>query len=266
MAKNWTIAEAVTEFQKGNKEAILDIGKRFPLLSNLISQTVAAKSPAAIELLGSLADYNTCNKINSALKAGIEVSDEETDTDEDGSDEAEEKPAKTEKAKAPAAKVEKKESAGTTDYESMGSYPLYQLCKSRSLEVKSKRPKEEYIAALVAADGGKGKAKAKPVVEEEVEDEDEDAVDYSKMSAQDLFKACKKAKIEVEPKKPAKYYIAKLEENEAEEEAPEEEEDWAEEEAPAKATKKPVKAAAAAAAAAKPAKAKAKDDDEDWDI
>ena len=49
--------------------------------------------------------------------------------------------------------------------------------------------------------------------EEEWEDaDDEDVVDYSEMSAKELYQLCKEREIEVAPKKPAKYYINQLEE------------------------------------------------------
>ncbi len=45
--------------------------------------------------------------------------------------------------------------------------------------------------------------------------EDDDVVDYSEMSAQELYKLCKEREIKVAPKKPAKYYINQLEEYDA---------------------------------------------------
>jgi len=56
------------------------------------------------------------------------------------------------------------------------------------------------------------------------EEDDEDVVDYSEMSAQELYKLCKERGIKVAPKKPAKYYINQLEEYDAAQE------DWGEEE------------------------------------
>lgn len=43
-------------------------------------------------------------------------------------------------------------------------------------------------------------------------DDDESEVDYSEMSAQELYKLCKERNIKVQPKKPAKFYIKQLEE------------------------------------------------------
>ena len=52
--------------------------------------------------------------------------------------------------------------------------------------------------------------------DDDFEDEDDwgedDEVDYSEMSAQELYKLCKERDIKVPPKKPAKFYIKQLEE------------------------------------------------------
>ena len=71
------------------------------------------------------------------------------------------------------------------------------------------------------------------------EDADEDEVDYSSMTAPELFKECKKRGIKAELKKPAKYYIGLL--KKADEEAAKDD-DWGEEEEE-KPAKKPAKAA-----------------------
>lgn len=62
--------------------------------------------------------------------------------------------------------------------------------------------------------------------DEEWEDEDEESVvDYSEMSAKELYNLCKERGIEVQPKKPAKFYINQLEEYDAAHEDWEEDED-----------------------------------------
>lgn len=60
----------------------------------------------------------------------------------------------------------------------------------------------------------KGKAKPEPEEDEEdwEEDDEEETVDYSEMSAKELYKLCKERNIEVMTKKPANYYIKLLEE------------------------------------------------------
>lgn len=64
--------------------------------------------------------------------------------------------------------------------------------------------------------------KKKPEPEEEDWDDDDDGetIDYSEMSAKELYQLCKERDIEAEPKKPAKYYIRLLEEYD------QSEEDW----------------------------------------
>lgn len=54
-------------------------------------------------------------------------------------------------------------------------------------------------------------------------DDDDDEVDYSNMTPQELYKECKKRKIDVVPKKSAKYYIKQLEDYDAAQE------DWGDE-------------------------------------
>jgi len=59
---------------------------------------------------------------------------------------------------------------------------------------------------------------------EEDEAEDEESTDYEDMSVKELFKLCKKRKIDVEPKKSQRYYIKKLED------ADQAEDDWEDDE------------------------------------
>lgn len=55
---------------------------------------------------------------------------------------------------------------------------------------------------------------------DEEEEDDEEEIDYSEMSAKELYKMCKEREIECVPKKPAKYYINLLKE------ADKAEDDW----------------------------------------
>lgn len=79
-----------------------------------------------------------------------------------------------------------------------------------------------------------GKKKPEPEEEEwDDEEDEEDAVDYSEMSAKELYKLCKERDIEAAPKKPAKYYITKLEEydekgDDWDEDEEDEDDDWEE--------------------------------------
>lgn len=71
--------------------------------------------------------------------------------------------------------------------------------------------------------------------DEDYDDEDwgdeEEVVDYSEMSAKELYNLCKERGIDVKPKKPTKFYINQLEEYDAAHEDWEDEEDeWEDEE------------------------------------
>ena len=64
-------------------------------------------------------------------------------------------------------------------------------------------------------------------------EEDDDVIDYSDMTAKELYELCKEREIKVQPKKPAKYYINQLEEwDKAQDDWSDEDEDdeWEDEE------------------------------------
>lgn len=108
------------------------------------------------------------------------------------------------------------------------------------------------------------KPAAKKKKAEEDADDEAGEVDYSSMTAPELFKECKKRGIKAELKKPAKYYIGLL--KKADEEAAEDsDDDWGEEEEE-KPAKKPAKAAEKKPAKKETKKAADEDEDEDWDI
>ena len=195
MATNWTLAEATKEILAGNKEAIQDVGRRFPLTANAIASM--GNNTGALTLINAMPDYITARKIEAILKDGVQESDDVEEENEETV--KEEKPAKKEKAEKKPAKKEK--------------------------EVE---PEEETA---------------------------DDSVDYSKMTAVELFKLCKKRGIKVEPKQKADVYIKAL--KAADE--PEDEDDWGKEEEEEKPVKKPSKKAA------KPVK-KEEEEDDDWDI
>lgn len=268
MAKNWKIGEAVEAIQSGNKEDIMDIGKRFPLFA-VAAATVAANAPV-MGILNAIPERVSVRVIETALKDGVvEKDDDEAEVEvkaevKDGTVKGEAKNVKAEtKVEAKPAKKEAKAEAkndGDDDYETKGAYPLYCLCKERGIEVKSKQPKDVYIKALRDADSNAG-SKEEDEAEAEVEAE-EISDSYSKMSAQDLYKECKARKIKAEIKKPAKYYadLLRADDEAAEAETEEESDDWDDEPAKPEAKAKP----AAKKEEKKPAKAK--DDDDDWDI
>lgn len=110
------------------------------------------------------------------------------------------------------------------NYSNMSPRELYDLCEERGIEAEPKNPKDYYVNLLEEYDANKD--------DEEVEDEDSwddeddsNAVDYFDMSAKELFKLCKERNIEAELKKPEKYYINLLQENDKAHDEWEDEED-----------------------------------------
>lgn len=58
-------------------------------------------------------------------------------------------------------------------------------------------------------------------------DQDGDMIDYSELSPKELFKLCKERKIDVEPRKPQKYYIKQLEAaDQAEDDWSDDDDEW----------------------------------------
>lgn len=153
MAKNWKVGEAVRAIMSGNKEDILDIGRRFPLFLNLASQT----NEAGAKLLDCVPDYVTARKIEAVLKGDVT-------SDEGGEDTGDVGEEKTEKAKTK--KTEKKD-----EYTGKSPKELYELCKSRGLKVEAKKPAEVYIKALKDDDAKKAKAEAAKKEDDDWEDE-----------------------------------------------------------------------------------------------
>ena len=145
MAKNWKVGEAVRAIQAGNKEDIMDIGRRFPLFANLAAQV----NEAGVAMLDCVPEYCTARKIESVLKGDVQESG-------DGEDEAAEdeapvkKPAKEEK-KAPVKKAAAKKEESGDDLESKSAKELFDMCKEAGLKVKPKQDKSVYIEALKAA-------------------------------------------------------------------------------------------------------------------
>lgn len=293
MAKNYTIAEAAQIIAENrDHEALTDLGKRYPLLTQKIARVAVKAGEDFVDLMSFMPEYLSANKVNSSIKKMLdEALDAEDIDDEDVEDEAEEKPAKKATPKKAAKKVADEEDedddaeAGSYDYDSMNNAKMYKLLGEMG---KRKDCKEKYgdlshdsMLKYLKKYGPKSDASGE-ADDEDVEDDTDDG--YEGKSAVELYKLCKQRKIKAEQKKPAKYYIGLLkkadEEAAAEAEAKdaEEDEEWddEEEEAPKKAAKK----APAKKAAAKPAKKAAKksepedaddedaddDDDEEWEI
>lgn len=251
MAKNWTMAEVANVIATNgiNNEDLMDFGRRFPVTTNLITAALAGDKEAIKIVFGAIPAYVTMGKMEKNFKeatdSDVEDADVEDTEDADNNEEAE----ATE--------------SGEKDYSSMNNKEL--KAELRKAGFKSADIKGKNKAAMLAMLNG-----AAPVAEEAADDDKEEAeeteeatVDYSKMSAKELYKICKSKGIDVEQKKPAKYYIDAI--NAAEGDDEEEADEWEEEEtAPMNKPAKPAKATAkpAAKAKAKPAKS----EDEEWDI
>lgn len=81
-------------------------------------------------------------------------------------------------------------------------------------EEEEEQPKRK--AKPAPSKPAKGKRRPEPEEEEEDEDDydggdDDEIPDYDEMSPKELYQLCKERKIDVQPKKPAKYYIKQLE-------------------------------------------------------
>lgn len=294
MAKNYTIAEAAQIIAENrDHEALTDLGKRYPLLTQKIARVAVKAGEDFVDLMSFMPEYLSANKVNSSIKKMLdEAPDAEDIADEEKKiTEFEEKPVKKAAPKKAAKKVADEEDedddaeAGSYDYDSMNNAKMYKLLGEMG---KRKDCKEKYgdlshdsMLKYLKKYGPKSDASGE-ADDEDVEDDTDDG--YEGKSAVELYKLCKQRKIKAEQKKPAKYYIGLLKKAdeeaaaEAEAEDAEEDEEWddEEEEAPKKAAKK----APAKKAAAKPAKKAAKksepedaddedaddDDDEEWEI
>ena len=147
MAKNWKVGEAVRAIQAGNKEDIMDIGRRFPLFANLAAQV----NEAGVAMLDCVPEYCTARKIESVLKGDVQESGD--GEDEAAEDEAPAKKPEKEEKKAPVKKAAAKKEESGDDLESKSAKELFDMCKEAGLKVKPKQDKSVYIEALKAANG-----------------------------------------------------------------------------------------------------------------
>lgn len=147
MAKNWTISEAAEAILSGNKEDIIDIGKRFPLVLNAIS--LMGKNEGGMAIIGAIPPFITARKVEAILKDGVSVLEDEI---EDPKELEVEEPKKETKKKA-SRKVQKEDvDVDTDDYEDMSEIELFKLCKSKGIKALPKKNKDYYIDLLTNSD------------------------------------------------------------------------------------------------------------------
>ena len=243
MATNWNVKQAYVAINEGNKEAIVDIGRRFPLTLNILSK-IDGKNPA-VNLINALPEHITVRKIEQILKGDVEEGEE--GTTEEVTEEVNE-----------AAAEEKTEN----EYDKMNRKQLRELIIAAGGEEKCRAEfgwaKREQLLAYIEKYG------VDPVEEETVEEDP-----YEGKTAVELFKECKARGIKAAPKKPAKFYTDLLKKADEEAKADEDEDDdWDEEEEPAKPVKKqkPVKEEKKVAKKAAKEEDEDEDDDDDWNI
>lgn len=278
MAKNYTMTEVAEIFAAGiDTEAMSDIGKRYPMLAIKMSALMAKAADEVKDIFSYMPEYLSANKVNKAIKEGVGATD--SDDDADVEEEQEEKPAK-------AAKKEEVDTSDT-DYAHMPNAKLYKLLgdygERKACKAEFGDLSKASMVAFLEKHHGDGAVEDAEEDEEEWTEEAEEKDKYEGMSAQELFKECKKRGLKAAPKKAAKVYIELLKkaDTEAEEAEDEDADDWGDEEDDVE-EEKPVKKAPAKKAPAKKAaekkpakKAPAKkveaeeddaDDDDDWDI
>lgn len=254
MAQNWNVKQALAAINKGNKEAITDIGRRFPLTSNILARI--GEDKAAGELINALPDHITVRKIESILKDGVQVDDSDNDVDVDDEIEADEKPAKK------AAKATKSEDAGD-DYSKMTGDQLIALLKDAGVYKdcikKMGGGKKQQMLDYIEKYGLEGS-------EEDVEEETTEDNPYAGKTAMDLFKECKKRGLKAKPKQKAAVYAELLmKDDQSKAESDDADDEWEdEEEKPAK--KETKKKTSTKKAIKKEEPEDDDDDDDDWNI
>ena len=259
MAKNYTFAEAVKIINEGTDlEALVDIGRRYPVLMHKVTQVCVLAGEEFVELMGFMPEYLTANKVNTAIKAML--SGESTGDDAGSEDEGDDSGESTgDEAK---------------DYESMSAKQLWDILgKAGKRKLAKSTKKADLVAACKAMDAGE-----EPEDEEdgdeakETKSKKESDNPYDGKTAVELFKECKKRGIKAEIKKPAKYYADLLVKDDASKDAGDDDDgdrddDEAKTGKDAKSEKKEKADTKKEKAGAKKDSKKEEDDDEDnWDI
>ena len=134
MAKNWTLKEAVKVITAGeNKEAIQELGKRYPLTALAIAKI--GQNEGVEALMSVMPEHVTMLKLERAFKEDVEENevdeDEEFDSDE----------------------------AGDVDEQNlseMTSKQLYALCIKKGIKAKKYGVNKQYYLALLNGDDEEG--------------------------------------------------------------------------------------------------------------
>ena len=248
MAQNWNVKQAYAAIKNGEKDSMIDIGRRFPLAMAALIKV--GESDAIENLFNTFPDHLTMRKIENALREGVKVDDSDNEVEEEATTSEAEETEETEEI------VDYKKMTGRQVYELLRDKGLYKDCVAK-MGGGNKKQMLEYIEKY-GLDGGSEE------VEEETEEEKPEG--YEAMSAMELFKECKKRGIKIKPRQKAAVYVEALKKDDAAkaESETEEEESWEEEE---KEEKKPAKKPVAKPkATVKKKEDPEEDDDDDWNI
>lgn len=239
MAYNWTLAEAVKEFEQNNTNNIMDIGKRMPLLANLLSRAVSGDAKAAVEILGKMPPKMTANVINGYLKDGVGAPVAPDGTVQDAGPSA----TAAVPAAAPAAApgelppgvpaggiphnvsnmsgwintvtgkgvfINKKGVRFPAFDGQVSAAKLYELCKARGLQIQPRLKPEDYVNALATGAVPAAAPAAPDAAPVAAPAPAANLGKYAGMIPQDLYKLCKQRNIAVEIKQPVEYYANAL--------------------------------------------------------
>lgn len=158
MSKEWLASEAAKELlsMDAKKESVIEIGSNYPLF---VKEVVSGGTSSLIRILEAVPKL-TAKTLETGLR-GVEGKAEA----------AEEKPkAKGAGTKAAAKKAEKKETEESDNpYVGKSAKELYDLCKERSIDVKTRQPASVYVDLLMKDD-----ASSESEADDEWEDEAEE--------------------------------------------------------------------------------------------
>ena len=143
MAKNWTIGEAFKAVMEGDKEGILDVGKRFPLSCVMLAKVNAE----AAVIFDALPENMTVRKLESVLKGDIEVSDEDDANEDAPVAEKKEKKEKAEKKVGKRGRPAKKvvEPDDDEDFDDEDEEEVVVKPKKKEKEKKNKKPAKKSV-------------------------------------------------------------------------------------------------------------------------
>lgn len=178
MAKNWMVAEAYKEIVAGNKDAIADIGGRFPITTTALG--MIGENAGASMVFGAL-DFVTVRKVEAVLKEDVKPIEEDQKQEKKVAEPASGDKPKGKRGRKPKQKTEepvvepvkeekKKKEEPEEDYGSMSEVELFKVCKAKGLKPAPKQDKKYYLNLL------------NPVEEAEADDDSDDWDDEEAMN------------------------------------------------------------------------------------